>query len=183
MSAQEGHRRTGPGFAGRGVLLPVVTFLFLMSLFYGFVHTPTSEGAWFAPHCELLARIVGSVLRLAGQSVAVNGTIIEAAGFELEISRGCDAIEAMAAFVAAVLASPTVWGRKPLGIVLGLSALWVMNVARILTLYVIRLWYPRAFDLVHEGFWQVVMVFLAIALWWTWVQWAQGASRRVTAST
>ncbi len=155
----------------------VVVFVVLMGLFYGFVHTPANEGAIFGPYLALLARIVGWVIGVFGYEVDVAGTLVHTPQLSIEIVRGCDAIEPAATYLAAVLASPVGWRAKMPGIVVGAAALWIINLVRIVSLFFVGVHYPDAFNMVHEGFWQVVFVVLAIVFWFVWVQWATRAER------
>ena len=102
----------------------------------------------------------------------VSGTVIRASGFSVTIGRGCDALEPIAAFFAAVLASPLGLRVKLPGILVGTACLWLINLIRIVSLVLIGVHAPRAFDLAHGQVWQAAFIVLAIVFWAIWVQWA-----------
>jgi len=150
----------------------IVVFVVLMGLFYGFVHTPANETTAFRPYLALIARVVGGILGLFGYNISVAETTVYAPQFSIEIVRGCDAIEPAAIYVAAVIASPVgVWPRIP-GILIGTATLLCINLLRIVSLFFVGVYYPKAFDMIHEGVWQAIFVVLAVVFWAIWVQWA-----------
>jgi len=157
-----------------------VVFVVLMGLFYGFVHTPANETTAFRPYLALSARVVGGILGLLGYEATVAETVIHTPQFSLEIVRGCDAIEPSAIYIAAVLASPVgVWPKLP-GVLIGTTALMLINLLRIVSLFFVGVYYPSAFNMIHEGVWQAAFVVLAIVFWGVWVQWATQPKARAT---
>ena len=155
----------------------IVVFVVLMGLFYGFVHTPANDTTAFRPYLALIARVVGAILALFGYDISVAETTVHSPQFSLEIVRGCDAIEPAATYVAAVLASPVgVWAKIP-GILIGTAAIMLINLFRIISLFFVGVYYPNAFNMIHEGVWQAAFVALAIVFWGVWVQWATRGDR------
>ena len=152
----------------------IVVFVVLMGLFYGFVHTPVNEWSGFRVYLAMLAQIIGAGLKLIGYDVSVTGTTVFYPQFSMEIVRGCDAIEPTAIFAAAVLASPVPgwWMKAPLGILIGAAGLFVINLARLVSLFYVGIHYRNLFDMLHEQVWQMAFIVLAIAFWGVWVQWA-----------
>ena len=158
-------------YAGRGrALKAILIFAGLMGLFYGFIHAPSATSETFGPYLGIIARICGVLLNLVGHDSTVVGATITAAGFPVQIVRGCDGLEPIAAFVAAVVASPvSLWAKLP-GIVIGGVCLWLINLARIISLVLIGIHFPRAFDAMHQEVWQAAFIVLAIGFWAIWVQ-------------
>lgn len=154
------------------VLRAIVVFVLLMSLFYGFVHSPEPEGTIFHHHLRFIASVSGGILAMLGHDVTVNGTSIDTPDIAFRIVRGCDGIEPTAAFVSAVIASPVSFWPKIPGILIGTISLLVINLGRIVSLYYVGVYYPRLLEFVHEILWQAGFVILAIVFWAVWVQWA-----------
>ncbi len=150
----------------------VVIFAVLMGLFYGLIHSPYVGPAPFQPYLALIARTTGGILSILGQDTAVVDTSVTSPEFSMAIVRGCDAIEPTAAFVAAVLASPvSVWAKMP-GILVGTMALVVINLVRLVSLFYVGVYFPKALDFMHFDVWQAAFIVLAICFWAIWVQWA-----------
>lgn len=159
------------------VFRSAVIFLVLMGAFYAFVHSPNSESNFFHPQLKMIASTTGSILRLAGFDAEVSDTRIITKDITVKIVRGCDAIEPMAAFVAAVIASPVSIWPKLIGSIIGTLSLFVINFVRIISLFLVGMYYPDVFTLMHESIWQAAFILLAIVFWVLWVQWATRAPR------
>jgi exosortase H (IPTLxxWG-CTERM-specific) len=166
---------------------PVVKFVLifgvLIVLFYAVFYWPGSEergiGRFFPWYLTRYAEASASVLNWLGQGVEVHGRTIRSKTFHAEIVRGCDAMEATALFVAGVLAFPAAWRRKIPGIIFGVSLLAVLNLVRIVTLFLVGQYYRKLFDMMHIEVWQVIFILLTISLWFLWAWWATGARRPV----
>lgn len=164
-----GHRRP--------VLRAVIVFGLLMGLFYGFVHTPRTEGDIFRPYLGLIATVTGAIVDLFGYETTVVETSITSSVFSMQIVRGCDAIEPSAALVSAILASPvSLWPKIP-GMLIGTLILLLINLVRLVSLFFIGVHFPKALDIMHEDVWQAAFIVLAIVLWAMWVQWATRGKR------
>lgn len=92
--------------------------------------------------------------------------------FVYQVASDCGAIPSMAIFLAAVLAFPTSWRRRLLGIGLGVPLLYVLNIARLACLAHIGAWLGEGegFDFVHAYVWQGLYIAFVVAAWLLWVQ-------------
>ena len=149
----------------RPVLFFVGGFFLLMILFYAF-WTSAYFISKINPYIETAnASAANVLLNLLGQHTISNGDTISSNAFSIKVSRGCDAIEAMALFAAALLTFPMPWKNKMKGLLIGLLLLVVLNVVRIITLFVTGVYAPRAFDMMHLDVWEGLFIFFAVALW------------------
>jgi exosortase/archaeosortase family protein len=156
----------------------VVIFGVLMGLFYGFIHNPYVGSESFEPYLALIARSTGGILGVLGQDISVVNTSVSSPDFSVDIVRGCDAIEPVAAFIAAVLASPvSLWAKIP-GILVGATAMVLINLIRIVSLFFVGIHLPKVLDIMHLDVWQAAFIVLAICFWAIWVQWATRAKGR-----
>ncbi len=154
----------------------------LMGLFYAVFLLPPDEhpriGKFFTAYLSFYARVSGAVLSILGHDITVIGQSISSPEFRVQVVRGCDAIEATAMFVAAVIASPVALRWKVLGILGGVVLLGVVNLARIVSLFYIGIHCSKkTFDTMHVEVWQPVFILLAVCLWLLWATWAK---RRTT---
>ncbi len=115
-----------------------------------------------------ILRLFGEDARAVGQSVVGPASV--------RIDRGCDAIQAKALFACALLAFPASWRKKVIGLVLGLGALILLNLLRIVTLYYIHKLWPTWFDFWHFGVWQFAYIGATVAIWLAWA--TQGVKPR-----
>ena len=90
----------------------------------------------------------------------------------LVIVSECGAIEIFAIFFASVIAFPTRWWKRALGILVGLPLLYCVNIFRLFCLFVIRALDEAGttFHFVHEYVWQTVYIVFVVALWLFWME-------------
>ena len=150
----------------------MVIFLALMGPFYAWVYTPGSDEERFLAYHEFIAWLTRGLLSATGFPARGWGTFVDGPDFSFRIISGCDAIEPTAAFLAALIATPAALGRKLLGALVGMLVLAGMNIVRVASLFLIRLYARPAMDFMHEDVWQAAFIVLAIALWAIWVRWA-----------
>ena len=89
----------------------------------------------------------------------------------------CSGIIPMLILIAAVLAYPASIKRKAIGIIIGLIVLYIVNLIRTVTLFVIFSHMPGFFDVAHNIIWQAIMILLAVAIWLIWVSRLPGATK------
>jgi exosortase H (IPTLxxWG-CTERM-specific) len=114
-----------------------------------------------------VAQLSGAVLNLMGQRVTMQGTIIQGR-FAVNIRNGCNGVEAMLIFLAAVLAFPAPWRWRLGGLALGIAAIQVVNLVRVVSLYLIGVYYPSVFASFHTVIWQSVVILCGVLLWVVW---------------
>jgi exosortase H (IPTLxxWG-CTERM-specific) len=125
----------------------------------------------FSVFLSAYAQVSNWILVMFGQHSHVTGSTISGPVATISIMRGCDALDPILVLCAGILAYPSSWRRKVIGLVLGVAAMFIMNVVRILSLYVIELKAPTLFDPVHLDIWPVIFVSLAVLLWFAWMRW------------
>ena len=107
-----------------------------------------------------------SLLGENGRSIGVN---VGSDVCKFTIIGECTAYYPLAIFVAAVLAFPSPWSRRILGVVLGVPVMLVINQVRLVSLcYIERAW-PEHFDVIHIVVWQSLIIFCTVLLWILWV--------------
>ena len=153
------------------VFLFLALFAALMGLFYALaLFTPFYE-RHFPYYLGFNAKLSGYILGFFGQDITVEGASIFSPVFSITIKLGCDAIEPTALFICAVLAFPAAFSKKIVGIVAGTLLLAILNLVRIVTLFLVGLYLPRAFNIMHVDVWQGLFIFLAILFWVLWMLW------------
>ena len=89
-------------------------------------------------------------------------------GFAVSIEAGCNGVEAMLIYFAAVLAFPASWRSRLLGVVLGFVAIQLVNLVRVVALFLTGVYFPRLFDSSHTVIWQTVVILSGVLLWILW---------------
>lgn len=167
--------------ANRSDLRFLLIFALCLGLFYVCTLVPPVKYGFFPAYLRLNAQVSGVILPILGEEVTVrNQSIISAGGPSIDIERGCDAVAPSALFVSAVLASPVPLLSRLLAATLGTIVLMLLNLVRVVSLLLVRVHYPRAFETMHLDVWQAVFIILAIVLW---AVWASQMARKRTGKT
>jgi exosortase H (IPTLxxWG-CTERM-specific) len=153
---------------------PIPFFIGLVAiqiiLFYILYRNPWVEKSIFTPLVNFYAQLSGKFLSLIGYANNVSGDLISSSQFSVSIKKGCDAGEPMAIFIAGIVAFPALIKKKLVGLGIGLFILFLLNVIRIASLYIVGIHYPDLFEPMHLAVWQVAFIFAAILLWFLWLR-------------
>ena len=120
------------------------------------------------PFTAGVARASGAMLNVLGQNVTLKGTVMQSPRFAVNIRNGCNGIEAMLIFLAAVLAFPAPWRSRLIGLALGILAIQVVNLVRVVALFLTGVYFPRIFDSSHTVIWQTIVILFGVLLWIFW---------------
>jgi len=175
---------TKPGwFSRHPVLLFLLTFGVLMGLFYAFViFTPFYKRDFLLSYLPFNAKLSGAILSFLGQDITVAGASISSPAFSVTVDPGCDGIEPIALFACAVLAFPAPFLRKVPGVIAGTLVLAILNFVRVVSLFLIGVYFPKTFYFMHLDVWQAMFILFAVIFWIIWLQWAtqsQRAAKRI----
>lgn len=120
------------------------------------------------PFTGAIARAGGATLNLLGQQTTMNGTVIRSDRFAVNIRNGCNGVEAMLIYFAAVLAFPASWKSRWLGVGLGFVAIQLVNLVRVVALFLTGVYLPQLFDSSHTVIWQTLVILSGVLLWILW---------------
>lgn len=120
------------------------------------------------PFTAQVARVSGHTLNLIGQDITMSGTILRNERFAVNIRNGCNGVETMIIFLAAVLAFPSSWKSRIIGLALGVVAIQAVNLVRVVALFLTGAYFPKLFDSSHTVIWQSVVILFGVLLWIFW---------------
>ncbi|HEY8156977.1 MAG TPA: archaeosortase/exosortase family protein [Myxococcota bacterium] len=115
------------------------------------------------------AVIEHALLSLVSDDASIKGNLVELGPFSVLIIEECTGIFEALIFLAAVLAYPTGWVDKLIGIGLGVPILYLFNVLRILVLLWFGCFYPQHFEFMHIYFWQATLILMITSVWLLWI--------------
>lgn len=144
-------------------------FLLLIILYAGVFSTPFVERWLHDPLSHLVAVSCVPILSLFGE-VSLSGTTIQFQNFRATIVEACNGVLPTYIFLAAVIAFPSLWIDKLRGLLLGVPALFLVNLARVLSLMFLGAYEPDIVERVHIDVWQTVVVALAMGIWIFWAE-------------
>ncbi len=157
---------------------PVFRFIALFAVYMGpftiFFYAVLTKTDMFQSYLDLNASASAAVLRQFGEQATADGPALRSPRSSLQIRHGCDAILPTALFLSAVLAFPIYLRLKWTAILFGSTALLLINLVRIITLYYARIYKPDWFHALHVDIWQPAFIFLALFFW---VMWALRATK------
>jgi exosortase H (IPTLxxWG-CTERM-specific) len=122
------------------------------------------------PHTRLIARISKQIFGLLGTDAVATGTIVRSKDFAIDIRNNCNGVFVSAIFLAAVLAYPSSWKSRGLGVLIGIPAIYLINLARVITLFYVGIYFPRFFERTHVLIWQSLVIFFALLIWMFWIE-------------
>jgi len=125
-----------------------------------------------------LAVISSVVLNLFGQNTTVLGTTVQSNVFGISVVTACTGIFITGLFLIAVVALPTRWMAKLIGVGIGIGGIFLVNIVRLVSLYFIGVHWPKFLDQAHQLIWQSLLIVIAVALWLFWAgRWANVAHK------
>jgi exosortase/archaeosortase family protein len=146
-------------------------FLLLMSLLYGLLAIPFAERILYS-YLEANAWLSSLILNALGQGTHVTEVTIYSPAFTVAIRRGCDAVEPTWLLCAAIVAFPGAFRSKLAGMLAGLVILQLLNLVRIVSLFLIGCHFPAFFPSAHLEIWPALFIMVAIMIFIGWRGWA-----------
>ena len=124
------------------------------------------------PWTALLARICAGLVTWFDSTATAAGKVLWNAqtGFGVSIEPGCNGIEACIVLFAAVIAFPSTWRHKLVGLAAGFVAVQGLNVVRVISLFYLGQWNTQVFNFAHEYLWQALIMLDVLVVWLLWVR-------------
>ncbi len=121
------------------------------------------------PYTSVLASMAAGLIRVLGVEASNFGSIIQQAGFAVDIKRGCDGVVASILLISACLAYPFSWKNRLLGTLIGYGLIFTLNMIRIVGLFMIGLGgSDQLFDFFHTYVSQFVVIAVTMVFWIFW---------------
>jgi len=147
-------------------------------LFAGLVAVLSGAVAWMT-HSDVsvgwlqtaVAHSTSAALNVLGQATQVlDGYTVSSSRFSVAVVTACTGLFLTALFVSAVLAYPARWWAKLAGIGIGLGGLFVLNVLRLVCLFLVGVLLPAHVEVAHLLVLQSLLIVAALFLWLVWVE-------------
>jgi len=118
---------------------------------------------------EATAQGMAWIMTLLGEQGTAKGVRVGSNVCRFTIIGECTAYYPLAIYVAAILAFPSPWLRRILGIVAGVPLLLLINQVRLVSLCYIHRSFPEHFEVIHIVVWQSLIIFFTVLVWILWV--------------
>lgn len=148
-------------------------FLLIQGVLFTIEIIDTVQASVIVPWTELIAAISAWLIQLFDTQVLANGVIIQSTvnNFGVAIRPGCNGVEAVIIFFAAIFAFPThAWLHKLLGLLIGIITIQVLNLIRIISLFYLGQWNQTAFDWAHHYIWEVLIMLDVLIVFLIWIR-------------
>jgi len=152
-----------------------VVFIVSVLTLYTLLRTSTLHDYVAQPLAVAFAKISGLALNLLSLKATATGTLLSIDGFAARIDDVCTGIFVVAIYLSAVLAYPSRVGEKLKGLLLGASAILILNMIRVVSLMYIGRFFPALFETAHLVVWQSLIIFSALLVWIYWTERFVGA--------
>jgi exosortase H (IPTLxxWG-CTERM-specific) len=149
-----------------------LTFLALQLSLFGINMLGVVQQHVVLPWTMLLARMCAGLVTWFDSSAAAAGKVLwnTVTGFGVSIEPGCNGIEACIVLFAAVVAFPSSWRHKLIGLAAGFVAVQGLNMVRVISLFYLGQWNTQVFNFAHEYLWQALIMLDVLIVWLLWVR-------------
>jgi exosortase H (IPTLxxWG-CTERM-specific) len=119
----------------------------------------------------VITQLSSGALDALGFSVARDARTLFVPGgsFGMRVDNDCNGAWAHLIFLASLLAYPTTWKEKLVGLAVGQPLLFLLNVLCVMSLFAIGVYAPAIFRATHVYVWQFLIIGLALLLFFIWV--------------
>ncbi len=156
---------------GKGSLLRVAIVFALVFVALEAAIWGALLAGYMLPVMETTTRAATALISAAGIPVTRTGIQMFLSTRILEIDLDCTAIQLIALYAALVVAYPVSTRTKLLGLAIGVPAILLANLLRLLGVAVASEYAsPAAFAFVHDFLFKVVMILVIMGLWAWWLQ-------------
>jgi len=167
-AAQPGSQPATGWRAYRQEIVFLVVFLGLLAGSFTVIALKPVNDHVIEPFTGTIAQVSGGLLDLLGEDVTRDGTVIQNPRFAVNIRNGCNGVETMLIFLSAVLAFPAPWVARLAGLALGIVAIQIVNLVRVVALFLTGAYFPSFFDSSHMVIWQSIVILCGVLLWIFW---------------
>ena len=126
------------------------------------------------PLSKNIASVSAGILSFLGEDVFYYGRVVGIVGTRGgEIVDGCNGIAAIGLFLGFVLAYPGAWLPRIYFSIFGIAVIYLVNVARIVFLSYIQLYWPIGFDFMHDYSTTTIFYIVIFILWMIWANYGE----------
>ena len=122
------------------------------------------------PINEQTAQTLGLALNLIGVPVSVAGDTVTGKAFALQIIPECTPLFMVGLFLCFIVFSPATVRQKASGLLMGIPALYLGNLVRLVAIFIAGQHDRRLFEVVHAFWGQVYAVFLVLLSFVLWLK-------------
>jgi len=146
----------------------VLRALVLVALLTWMTQTAAFESGIKIPLMCANAWLTHKTLALFGTETYLQDRFVYGENFNIEIVEACTGLFVFVLLFSATIAFPSAWKSKGLGVLFGAAMIFVLNWARIISLFYLGSWKREWFDDAHLYVWQGVTIACVTIYWYAW---------------
>lgn len=152
----------------RASIIAVGLFILYAAIGFWLLYNPFVIRNFSDPFTGFVASTAGWLFRIFGADTTGSGTVLSVGRTSFSIAFGCNGLEALAIYIAALLAAPFTWKSKIGGLVVGFVGNYLINQIRIIGLFLAAMIGDQEFQYAHTIIGQtfVIVLTMALFLWW-----------------
>lgn len=160
--------------------------IFRLTLFVLVVVLLLGLETWDLDHTQLQASWNAALAFLADQAIHLFAGVVSRTGNQLIdpvtnksviVLGGCNGFEVTFMLITAMVVYPTCMKAKVMGVTVGILAVQVINVVRIVCLYYLNIWDEEIFRFAHLYLWQSLIMLDVMGVLLIWLRWQRGICR------
>ncbi len=153
----------------------IFTYVILMGAFFAMIgFTPFQKVIDInGVYTEGVVLATSKFLSFFNIPATYRGSIIQLPSLALDVKFGCNGLEAVMIYSVAVLAFPSTWKKKLLGVLAGFIIIQVINVLRIVGLVYAGLHFKNFFEYVHIYIAQGMMIAIALGVFFMYLHYVR----------
>lgn len=129
------------------------------------------------PLSRNIASVSAGILTFLGEEVFLYGRVVGITGAAgVEIVDGCNGIAAIGLFLGFIFAYPGAWMPRIYFSIFGIAVIYLVNVARIVSLSFIQEYWPQGFDFTHDYSTTAIFYIVIFILWMVWANFGDSVS-------
>ncbi|HJQ85794.1 MAG TPA: hypothetical protein VKA21_17025 [Candidatus Binatia bacterium] len=150
--------------SARTLLPRAVAYVVLLA---ALIMVPRGETLSYGP--ELAAAIAAAVRRLGLEATAA-GDVVTGYGFSMRIAPVCDGWDLSLLLGLAILLSPAPARARLVGAAVAVAVTQLLNLGRLVSMFLVGVYVPHLFDLLHHLVWQAAAIVIAVVLYGAWLR-------------
>ena len=154
-------------------LIYVASFAVLTVGAVALLIVPAVDAGFTQPFTRSLVVVCTGVMNLFGAKVVASGVVLSFAHASgaVMVSSGCNGVEVCILFAAALAPFPAPITARAVGVVVGVAAIQILNLVRIISLLFLARFAQNLFDFFHLFFWDAFIMLDAVVLFLAWHHW------------
>lgn len=138
----------------------IAIFISIIALYY-FIISIVKDN-FFIYYLNFTAKLSSLLLNIFRIHTNIDGSLIYSADTSVLISYGCEATEPIIIFLAGLIAIPLKFRNKILPGIITIFLLYILNLFRIVALFLIQKNYPNQFDNFHIIYFPILFILFAL---------------------